>query len=397
MKSPWKFAACAAIVGAVSVNSALLGQSNATGTAPAPGVPIFAYGGDAAQIPAQFIDHLVFLSPRVSLSQPSLFEIDTTAATTSIAPDRAAEIGRTGAQFPVLNLEGMDFPLAALPETPNTDFITRMGLEYQGTLGRDFLANLVLQIDYSRLTVRAYAPANYKYSGKGIVLPLAQADGVPVIPIRFALLRGRETTANFVVATALDATVVFDNKFLTAHHMLGDRGKTLPTIDPISGEPGATLARLRTFEISKSLANDTQAVFSDQTFPGAGPQVAGAIGAGLLRRFTVVFDYPHHQLILEPNIQFPDPDQEDKSGVLIVGKGPNYKTFEVVAVQPNSPAAIAGLKKGDIIAGVDVDPAGDLTLLTVRDLFRQVGHKYKITFEREGQTKEVTLETHRYF
>jgi hypothetical protein len=32
----------------------------------------------------------------------------------------------------------------------------------------------------------------------------------------------------------------------------------------------------------------------------------GVIGAQTLRRFTVIFDYPHHQLILEPNEHISD-------------------------------------------------------------------------------------------
>jgi hypothetical protein len=30
------------------------------------------------------------------------------------------------------------------------------------------------------------------------------------------------------------------------------------------------------------------------------------IGAQMLRRFTVIFDYPHHQMILEPNEHISD-------------------------------------------------------------------------------------------
>jgi hypothetical protein len=361
------------------------------------GSPTFAYGGDAAEISAQFIDSLVFLSARVNGSEPSLFELNTTAAASSIAPGRAAEIGRTDTPSPILNLEGVDVPLLTLPSQPHPDFGPRVGLLYQGTFGRDFLANLVLQIDYSRQTVRAYAPANYKYSGKGIIFPLAQANGAAIIPVRFALDRGKEISANFIVDTALDAPVVFNNKFLSARKMNDDRGKTIPTIDPLNGSPGAALARVRTFLIGKTSVDDVLGIFSDQPFPESGTPVAGAIGSGMLRRFTVVLDYPHHQLILEPNSHFSDPDQEDKSGLLIVATGTNYKTFEVVNVQPNSAAAAAGIKKGDVIAGIDTDPAADLSLLTVRDLFRQVGHKYKITIERDNQTKVVTVQMRRYY
>jgi len=139
------------------------------------------------------------------------------------------------------------------------------------------------------------------------------------------------------------------------------------------------------------------AIYSDQPFPSAGVPVAGAIGSQMLRRFNVIFDYPQHQLVLEPNINFPDPDQEDKSGLMLVANGGNFKTFEVVSVQPQSPAADAGIKNGDIIAGIDTDPAADLTILTARNLFRQVGHKYKVTVQRGDQTKEVTLQMRRYY
>ncbi len=393
MKIPPKFRLCAffsAILFACALSYAQTPSAGADG-------PKFAYGGDAAEITGRFTDSLVFLSAHVNASSPSLFELDTTAAGSSIAPDRAQEIDRANVAAPVLNLDGVDVPIAALPAQANTNFGALVGLQYQGTLGRDFLANLVLQVDYARQTLRAYSAAHYKYSGKGAVLPLSQANGMPVIPIRFALEKGKEITADFIVDTALEASVVFDQKFLAAHHISGnDRGKTIPAIDPLSGAPNAAIGRLRTFEIGKNPLDDVLGVYSSQTLPDAGTPVAGVIGAGVLRRFTVVFDYPHHQLMLDPNINFPDPDQEDKSGLLIVATGPNYKTFEVVNVQAGTPASDVGIKKGDIIAGVDADPAADLSLLAVRDLFTAVGHKYKLLLQRQDKTIEVTIQMRRY-
>lgn len=39
----------------------------------------------------------------------------------------------------------------------------------------------------------------------------------------------------------------------------------------------------------------------------AAPEMAGTIGAQTLRRFTVIFDYQHREMILEPNEHFGDP------------------------------------------------------------------------------------------
>ncbi|MGH9572171.1 MAG: PDZ domain-containing protein [Candidatus Acidiferrales bacterium] len=384
--------AVAALASVLASTAFLRAQTNS----PVPS-PRFAYGGDAAELAAQFTDSLVFLSARVNVSPPSLFVLDTTAESSSLAPERATEIDRSNPSLVVLNLDGLDVPLAGLPAKSAPDFGSRLGLEYQGTIGRDFLSNLVLEIDFARQTVRAYAPASYKYSGKGTIFPLTEKDGIPVIPLRVALEKGKERNLNFFVETALDAPVVFDNKFLAAHHMNGERGRTIASADPFTGDLGANVGRLRTFQIGKRTIDDVLGIYSNHPFPTSDVPVAGAIGSRLLRRFTVVLDFPHHQMMLEPNSHFGDPDEEDKSGMLVVAKGPDLKTFEVANVQPNSPAAAAGIKKGDVIAGVDTDPAAELSLLVIRDLFRQVGHKYKLTVQTAGQTKEITLQMHRYF
>lgn len=391
MKTEFKFALKAS---AALLTAALFLRAQTNSPVPS---PRFAYGGDAAELAAQFTDNLVFLSARVNVSPPSLFLLDSAAENSSLGPERATEIDRTNPSLVVLNLDGLDVPLAGLPAKPAPDFGPRLGLEYQGTLGRDFLSNLVLEIDFARQTVRAYAPASYKYTGKGVLFPLTEKDGIPVIPLRVALEKGKERNLNFFVETGLDAPVVFDSKFLAAHHMNGERGRMIASADPFTGEPAATVGRLRAFQIGKNTIDDVFGIYSNHPFPTSDTPVAGAIGSRVLRRFTLVLDFPHHQMMLQPNSHFGDPDEEDKSGMLIVAKGADFKTFEVANVQPGSPAAAAGIKKGDVIAGVDTDPAADLSLLVIRDLFRQVGHKYKLTVQTGGATKEVTLQMHRYF
>jgi serine protease Do len=83
------------------------------------------------------------------------------------------------------------------------------------------------------------------------------------------------------------------------------------------------------------------------------------------------------------------------SGLSLVAKGVNLKSFEVVQVQPGTPAADAGIKPGDVIAAVDDEAAADLTLAAIRVLFRQIGHEYKLLIDRNGQSITVSIKMHR--
>ena len=146
-----------------------------TSVAPRPSAPSsnsgyasvrFAYGGNVAEIPAEFVDGLVLLPVHVNQSQPCLFVLDSTAASTSIDPNRAAELGVPPGSVE-LEFAGVNVTLPELPHIPKPDFDARFGRAYEGTLGRDFFESFVVAIDYARKTVRLYDPASYQYSGKG--------------------------------------------------------------------------------------------------------------------------------------------------------------------------------------------------------------------------------------
>lgn len=70
-----------------------------------------------------------------------------------------------------------------------------------------------------------------------------------------------------------------------------------------------------------------------------------------------------------------------------------YRGAEVVAVEPGSPAAEAGLAEGDLITGIDDTPVGGAGALTgiVRGL--EVGSPHTLELVRDGkvQTLEITL------
>jgi hypothetical protein len=367
-----------------------------------PGAARFTSGGYAAEVPAQFVGNLFFLPVRINGGQPSLFELDSLAATSSVDPERAAELGLSGGSStdailgPLLQLPGLEIPFASLPKSPRKDFAARVGQRYQGTLGADFLNQVIMETDYTRHTVLLYDPGVYKYSGKGTAVPLTFADGKPLIHAKFRGLKGSDE-AEFELDTDLDDGVVFSEPYADAHHLVTSHSKTNPAFrSEWTDSPRNAYGRLKGFAIGPYTAEEVVVVFSQKHSIIAGnPKVAGIIGGGLLRRFTVIFDFSHQQLILEPHFHFGDYDESDMSGLSLAALGPNYKRFEVLDVVPGSPAHDAGIQKGDILAGIDDEAAADISLASIHELFRQIGHKYKLLIERNGQTHTVELKMRR--
>jgi twitching motility protein PilT len=89
-------------------------------------------------------------------------------------------------------------------------------------------------------------------------------------------------------------------------------------------------------------------------------------------------------------------DKEDlqkrfRSGVTLAGEAPDFERFRVMAVNPNSPGAEAGLLRGDVLIEIDGKPAKEHTLDDVRHVFRSEG-RHALLVERAGKRVKLTLE-----
>jgi hypothetical protein len=120
------------------------------------------------------------------------------------------------------------------------------------------------------------------------------------------------------------------------------------------------------------------------------PYVAGNVGAGVLKRFNVTFDYGHQKIIFEPNANAALPDVCDRAGVWLNRAADGFEVMDVVA---GGPAEAAGVRVGNRIAAIDGTPAENLALPAVRERFRTdpVGQAVKLTVLEHGERREVTL------
>jgi S1-C subfamily serine protease len=131
------------------------------------------------------------------------------------------------------------------------------------------------------------------------------------------------------------------------------------------------------------MSRQTQGVLS-HTAP------SGSIGGGLLKRFTVTFDYPHQRIYFAPAARTRERDGYDRSG-LWINQAPGG--FKIVDVVERSPAALAGLREGDTIVAVDGAHAASLSLGSLRDRLRDAspGTDVRLTIRRERHALAVAL------
>jgi S1-C subfamily serine protease len=132
------------------------------------------------------------------------------------------------------------------------------------------------------------------------------------------------------------------------------------------------------------LSEDKGGSFSD-------PNFEGNVGGGLLKRFTVTFDYANQVMYLKPIVPPPaDAGRFDRSGMWInAGKA----GYDVTDVSPGGPAAEAGIAVGDIITAIDGGPVVMEGLSDARIALRArpAGTKVEIAVTRGAEKKVMTL------
>jgi membrane-associated protease RseP (regulator of RpoE activity) len=139
------------------------------------------------------------------------------------------------------------------------------------------------------------------------------------------------------------------------------------------------------------VARFTIGSFALEDFVGGGSGVP-LIGGEVWRRFTVLFDFPHERMWIEPNGHLHEPVPEDRSGLVLrweAAKG----VFLVHDLAAGTPAAEAGLQPGDAVAAIDGCPAREYRLDRVERLLRQDGKTLVLRIHRRGRDMDITLTT----
>jgi hypothetical protein len=201
------------------------------------------------------------------------------------------------------------------------------------------------------------------------------------VPTTFAIDTGSRSTldlfAPFVAANDLEQALDPRFEALTGWGVGGGvRSKVAPATT-------LTLGGLEIPGVIVAIGMQEKGAFADK-YSG------GNIGGGVLKRFTVTFDYAGKVMILEPNAEFATPEAHDLSGMWIQRRGDSLEVLDVV---PNGAADDAGIEVGDRIADLDGVPASELELPEIRAQFRTrpPGTVFELSVDSNGNQKTARL------
>lgn len=366
----------------------------------------FASGQSTSPIPFERVGNFIYLRARLNDSEPLCFLLDTGATVSYFDVERAKALGLGRDDF----VKGMSLDFSGVKLLNQKFLPQRLGFGIynghgvDGLLGYDFISRFVIEIDYVANTISLHEPSSYKYSGSGEIVPLTLLEDdsggkVPLVRVEITQQRRAPIEGKFIADTAVRSAVSFNTPFVDANKLLHSAQPTIKV--PLGGgavvrESLQSIGRVPKIELGRFTFKKLIAIFfQDSQGVVASPEFDGVIGAEILRRFKVIFDYSDGRMILEPNPFISDEEEYDMSGMLLIAEGADFKTFKVRRIIENSPAAVAGLREGDIISAVDSKPGSELVLEQMRQMFRQKGRRYWLLINRDGQKIQTRIKLRR--
>ena len=364
-------------------------------------------------IPFEFVTRHILIKVRINNSAPLSFILDTGDKVAIIDIGKAKSLGLTlegsvnvggagagtlkgsmvrDATLNVVGLDGITQPVVMA--IPLDGFAPRFGHAIDGIIGADFIGQFAMEIDYPGRVLRFYDKAKFDYSGSGEAIPLTFVHGgYPVIASEILIAGRQPIKGRFVVDIGSGAALALHRPFVEREELLAATPKTIRAIG--SGGAGGKVTgrsgRIAGIRIGRHLIENLPTLFSeDKTGAFANSELQGNIGALILSKFKVIFDYSRARMILEPNASLPDLILPAGSGLRMIADGADYKTYRVDELLEESPATEAGFQTGDVVLSVDGRPAAEFTLTSLHELLEKPSTR-KISVRRGEKTLDITL------
>lgn len=301
------------------------------------------------------------------------------------------------------------------------DLSGKMGIDINGIIGGDLFRDFVVKVNYSSKKLIFYNPKTYTYKkcSNCETFPLDFYSEKPFIDVVVQNHLGEEFDVKLLIDSGGgDALWLFENshpKIIVSDKYFNDYlGKGL------NGDIYGKRSKINKLKIGSFIFENASVSYPDSLYIVAAyknKERNGTLGANVLRRFHVIYDYPGRKITLKKNSHYKKPFLYNKSGLelsyggdMVVKETKSkftdgvssdgesitqiissyvlaYKPSYVISqLRDDSPAKNAGLMIGDIILEINGSVAYNKEMQDIIHILSQKENKkIKLLISRNGQ------------
>ena len=272
----------------------------------------------------------------------------------------------------------------------------RMGRPIHGIIGYSVFQNYIVEIRYNQKKLVFHEPGKYtaEHKRRAFTLPMqventkpyimaeANISGDSIVPVKLFIDTGASHTL-WLAEDCQHAICVPEGaveKYLGAG-LNGDITGHMSVVEKLQLGNIAFKAMITSFPDYESV----QHLFTINNRNGS-------IGAEILRRFNIIFNYPNSEITFIPNHNLRDQLSVNRAGFEIEMPVPGFPLYTVAFIEEGSPSWDAGLRVDDQLLKID----GENTMFMsfneiIARLYGKPNVKIKLEISRGGENKTIAF------
>ena len=259
------------------------------------------------------------------------------------------------------------------------------GTQIDGVIGYSLFSRYIIKIDYDvrEMEICSQGPIRYPRGGH-LLRPF-----IRTLPVQPARIRDHHSvTSRFLFDIGAGLSLVLSEDFEQDSAIIRKKRKRFPIqAHGVGGKLTMDMTLVRDFRLGPYRFRKVPTmVFEDEFNVTSYPYLGGLIGNQILKRFNVILNYQRREIYLKPNTLYREPFEYSYSGMEL------YYISGVImvgSIVEGSPAAIAGIKEGDIVIAVDNNAGQDFA--QYKKTLASARKRVKLIIRRDDELIEVQL------
>lgn len=172
-----------------------------------------------------------------------------------------------------------------------------------GVIGWNLFGHYIVEIDYDRQLIQLRDTTYFSYDSSWTIIPVELRGDLPFLNITVEVIDSEmvllEVYIDLASGDALELLVHPAQKFSLPNNLTWNRLGT-----GLSGDIYGNVGRCKRLTIGNFELKNIATAFAPLEVRSKQKTGDGILGNDLIRRFNIVFDYPHRRLLIKPNQTF---------------------------------------------------------------------------------------------